>query len=584
MRMAATDRVSVMQIRLSATHTRDDAQWAKTLAALRANRGACDEVWFSTGVTFPPLAWHVEHARRLSRYAGQLRKVGIVPSLQIQATVGHGDDVAKRPGADFSGKAWGGFTGRGGIECRFCNCPRQPAFIDYMRGIARAYAAFRPRSVWIDDDLKVFGASPAQDWSPGNVGCWCDDCVAAFNAATGGNWTRQSLDAAMGTEGPLFEQWERFCYVGIAAAARAIAEEIHAISPETRLGWQHGRQRDDKQRAVLEAMHEASGHFVGSRPGGGNKYYDYNPNELMFKAFNAIAVRRSLGNPEWIDEWVAEVETWPRVFASRTAQGLLIESFASLAVGMNGISLFCMNPDRETDEWAAKTLLKPMSDERPFFDAYVRQTAGAVPVGFADRTSIDSVELLYNFALAGVPVLPGSGLECGEVSDADLFGSISMMSSGDIMRVRRTMDERSGGRSPVVVETPSACLVLPHSLPDRTLRTVAIVNARIDWQEPMLLRLRGVPRGVDRAAWHVLRGKTADVALVRDGGDALADSLGEFTLYEGFQVLLEFLRQYQGQVGAFLCAEALGYGRNDFLQVGFVGQGALHGLHGLGHN
>ena len=72
---------SLFQIRLRAPHTASDAQWAETFQALAGNRGACDEVWFSTGITFPPMAWHREHAARLARYAADLRRAGIEPEF-----------------------------------------------------------------------------------------------------------------------------------------------------------------------------------------------------------------------------------------------------------------------------------------------------------------------------------------------------------------------------------------------------------------------------------------------------------------------------------------------------------------------
>ena len=83
----------LMMIRLRAPNTADDAQWAKTFRALSENRPACDEVWFSTGIGLPKMEWHERHVERLKRYADQLRAVGIAPSLQFQATLGHSDET-----------------------------------------------------------------------------------------------------------------------------------------------------------------------------------------------------------------------------------------------------------------------------------------------------------------------------------------------------------------------------------------------------------------------------------------------------------------------------------------------------------
>ena len=209
--LALAGEPPLMMIRLRGPHTASDAQWAKTFKALTENRGACDEVWFSTGIGFPKMSWHEAHVKRLARYADHLRAAGIVPSLQFQATLGHSDMTTALEGAD--GKTWGGFTGRGGLECTHCNCPRQPGFLAYVREMARLYASFRPGGIWIDDDLRIAGHSPGSPWErekDGWIGCWCRTCIGDFNRETGGNWTRESLDAAMKKDAALFDRWETF--------------------------------------------------------------------------------------------------------------------------------------------------------------------------------------------------------------------------------------------------------------------------------------------------------------------------------------------------------------------------------------
>ena len=520
--LANEARPPLMMIRLRGPHTADDAQWAKTFKALSENRAACDEVWFSTGIGFPKMAWHEEHVKRLARYAEQLRGIGIVPSLQIQATLGHSDSTTAIEGAD--GKTWGGFTGRGGTECLNCNCPRQPGFLAYVREMARLYASFRPGSVWIDDDLRIAGHSPGSPWGnvkDGWIGCWCPTCIAAFNAETRGQWTRETLDAAMAKDSSLFDRWEKFSFAGIAAVARAIAEETHKVSSETRLAYQHGAYRNSSQLAVYDALHEATGLPVGARPGGG-AYFDYNPNDQMVKAFGAARQRRCLGNPAWIGAWCPEIETFPRAFASRTAQGLLNEAFVNLAYGMNCLSFLIMDTRYETDEWYGENLLSPLAVEKPLLAEFRRRNKGALPAGFADATTA-TPEALYRFALAGLPVLPGPGKAYGEVNNQDLSSfSITQMSSSAILGLRRKMDERSGGKLPVMVETPSVGLVVPWVMPDGALRSVAFVNARIDVQKSLRIRLRGVPADVKSATWRAFHEKTLSVPIERQGTDVVA--------------------------------------------------------------
>ena len=515
----AGDEPPLMMIRLRGPHTANDAQWAKTFKALRENRAVCDEVWFSTGIGFPKMAWHAAHVKRLARYADELRAVGIVPSLQFQATLGHSDDLTLIEGID--GKAWGVFTGRGGLECKACNCPRQPGFLDYVREMARLYASFKPGSVWIDDDLRIAGHAPGSPWSKAKddwIGCWCPTCLAAFNAETGSNWTRATLDAAMKCDAALFDRWEKFSFAGIAAVARVIAEEMHKVSPETRLAYQHGSYRNDAQLAIYRALYEATGLPVGARPGGG-AYFDYNPNDQMVKAFVALRQRRCLKDTKWIYAWCPEIETYPRAFASRTAQGLMNEAFANLALGMNCLSFLIMDTRYEEDAWYGEALLAPLAAEKTLFETYRRHNAGTVPAGLFDATKA-SAEALYRFALAGVPVLPGPGKAYGEVTDADLPLPISHLSSSALLELRHKMDARSGGKMPVVVETPSIGLVVPRVAADGTLRSVAFVNARIDEQKPLSLRLRGVPAGA-QATWWALRGQPVAVSVERlSGGEA----------------------------------------------------------------
>ena len=510
----------LMMIRLRGPHTADDAQWAKTFKVLRENHGACDEVWFSTGIGFPKMAWHEAHVKRLSRYAEQLRSIGIVPSLQFQATLGHSDSITLLEGSD--GKAWGGFTGRGGTECKACNCPRQPGFLAYVREMARLYASFSPGSVWIDDDLRIAGHSPGSPWEKvkdGWIGCWCPTCIAAFNAETGGKWTRETLDAAMAKDAALFDRWEGFSFGGMAAVARAIAEETHMTSPATRLAYQHGAYRNDSQLAVYRTLYDVTGLSVGARPGGG-AYYDYNPNDQMAKAFNAARQRRCLGDPPWIGAWCPEIETYPRAFASRTAQGILNEAFVNLALGMNCLSFLVMDTRCETDEWYGENLLAPLAAERMSLEAYRRHNAGTVPAGFADATKA-TPEALYRFALTGVPVLPGPGKACGTIEDKDLSFVIAELSSSKILALRRRLDERAGGTAPVVVETPTVGLAIPRVAADGTLRSVALINARIDIQKPVRIRLRGVPPKATSAIWRAFRESPATLPLERDGADAI---------------------------------------------------------------
>ena len=118
----------VLQLRLRAPDIVSDEAWNATREMIAANSGCCDEVWFSTGIGVPSLAVHAERAARMVRAAAELRRLGVVPSLQFQATIGHGDAISLTE--DCSAKTWTGWTGSTGVEAKACNCPRQKGFLE----------------------------------------------------------------------------------------------------------------------------------------------------------------------------------------------------------------------------------------------------------------------------------------------------------------------------------------------------------------------------------------------------------------------------------------------------------------------
>ena len=69
-------------------------------------------MWFSTGVGIPLLEKHRKRSKYMAEHAKVLRANGIIPSLQIQATLGHGDDITAAAGAE--GKMWGSYVGVNG--------------------------------------------------------------------------------------------------------------------------------------------------------------------------------------------------------------------------------------------------------------------------------------------------------------------------------------------------------------------------------------------------------------------------------------------------------------------------------------
>ena len=165
------------------------------LAEIARWPGCCDELWFATELGFPKMAVHLQSAERMARAAAKARAAGLLPGIQLAASIGHADS----PILPSDGIAWQRVVGPDGQVASMCNCPRSEPFHDYLREAIRAYAAFGPSSFWIDDDLRMNHHAPIQ------YACFCDNCLGQFSQFVGRAWSREPLVAELNSPagGPL---------------------------------------------------------------------------------------------------------------------------------------------------------------------------------------------------------------------------------------------------------------------------------------------------------------------------------------------------------------------------------------------
>ena len=368
-----------MMIRFGWGQTKDEATWKPMFEALKANRPACDEVWFGTVMGYCPLSRHAEIAAVQAKAAADCRSAGILPGLQLHESLGHGDMIHARN--DNSARNWRGFTGPTGIECRICSCPRAPAFIAYEKAVVRIYAAaYRPSSIWIDDDFRMDNHEPACHYSrPVTPGCYCPECLAAFAKTEGRPLTREALVEGMRTDAALKARWLDFSYGALVELAREIARAVHEVSPETRMGLQHSCVDLDRKRAIFRALEEATGLKAMSRCGGGG-YYDADPNALVSKASLVAHQLEALADEPALGQVCPEVENCPRTMSCKTPRGTVLESFLHLAVGANALSYF-VSGLYETPEFYRDGMFRRLADNAPFLREYARANEGTIPSG-----------------------------------------------------------------------------------------------------------------------------------------------------------------------------------------------------------
>ena len=490
----------------------DPDRWPGMRAALEKNAPAFDEVWFSTGVSFPKLSWHEEHARQCAAAADDLRKLGIVPSIEIQTILGHTDAIIEEEG-DNSGHDWGTMVSCEGRAAKYLGCPRDPKLRAYFARVGELNAAWKPGSVWVDDDLSYRNRAPVSNPGDALAGCFCERCRTGFERTEGRNWPLQALVAAIRSDADVRQRWDAYQCVGYAELVRTIATAVHRVSPETRFGYQYGGQL---QPAIPHGLFEGGEHTVRLRPGAG-AYYDANPHDQIGKAYRLAAMLRDVRGADWIGACCPEIETCPRTFACRTPQGLILEAFENLALGMEALSLFAA--DARTDEstdFYSDVLFPRLASAYGFLRGYRDANADTVPCGL----SVVDDQPPQLVACRGVPVVGAYGKSLGDLPPVVSIGARTAGSSGAsegpeyetrIMQIASSAslrdfaeraDAASGNRLPVLFDRANFAFVLPRVREDLSLVTLAVVNASIDRQESVRLRLRGVSPDVTCVTWH----------------------------------------------------------------------------------
>lgn len=528
--LRGADAVPFCALRFGYRYTQPD-KWPEMRAALAKNRAAFDEVWFSTGVTFPRLAWHEEHARQCAVAAADLRRMGIVPSIEFQTIIGHTDPILDA--GDCSGQDWGTMVSADGLAAKRLSCPQDPNLLAYFVRVAELHAAWKPGSVWVDDDLSYRNRAPVKKPENRLAGCFCDRCVSGFSAKEGRAWPRGELVAAIRRDESVRRRWDDYSCGVMGELTRAIAAAVHRISPETVMGYQYGGVLHP---AIPCGLFSGSGLPVRLRPGAG-AYWDTDAHQQLGKAYSLQHMLRGVRGASWVGACCPEIETCPRTFACRTPQGIVLEAFENLALGMDFVSMFAADARTdETTDFYADSLFPRLAAAHGFLKGYHAANEGSRPCGFTVPDGVPAKLV----ACRGIPIVGATGRSLGTLPDVASI-PVRMAGSGDVdtrspdyqtrvMQIASSTgltnyyarcDKASGGRLPVIFERPVMAFAMPRVRDDGTLVTLAIVNASIDRQDPVVVRLRGVPADVTAVRWHQPEAACAELAVARRAGEAL---------------------------------------------------------------
>ncbi len=469
-----------------------DAETMRKLIAIHAKYpGSCGEYWLAEGYPFAEDKMDAR-AAALGDFAPALRAAGLRVGFQQGVTLGHDFSRVPDGGMIFPDDAYQ--RDMDGKKTAFL-CPTSPDVLAYEERYAETYVRLgKLESFWLDDDLRLgFAKNRAE-------GCWCDRCLKLLNAKAGTNLTREQFLARINAdvaEEPLRAVWGAFkaeCVARYAAAARRGAKKAN---PHVRMGYQaissDSISSGEDYKPLLAALSDDFKDVVGIRPGHGF-YSDANsawelPRKLLPVAREA---ERCRAYPGWKGTITYEQENYPHFAIQKSAESIVKECAAALAVGCDAVSQYWYSSDHPEPLDHYEDVARLSQAWRPYMkrlaDLSVRTHLGGVAVRpdsklMVSRQNVAAanwampryVEATVKLALMGVPVTVA---ESGATSSFDpKIVPGGQFRSADRDNLLDALDKLPGGPVCVRVDKVHPLLVYPRV--DDQGRTVAVTFVNV---------------------------------------------------------------------------------------------------------
>ena len=360
----------MIDIRLGNHHNKSEEASKELVDAIKQFPGSCDTVWFATEYGYPDLSFHEESAKKIRDIAKLYRDAGVKVSLQVSNTIGHGEYMKNKDNTAIDKYGFEKIVGPDGTVSDYSFCWRGSSFTDYCIKSIEAYMCIKPATVWIDDDLRVLNHAPVQ------YGCYCDKCIGDFNKEYGFDYTRDTLVKEINHgDVSVREKYVDFIRKGMYEFTYKLSEAIVKASPDTQLALQYARvgtYTGPDYNYLFEAMHDASGRNVKSRPGGG-VYDDKTPMKLLNKMLWIGYSNSAL--PDYVTDNYPEIENTPDVHFGKSIYGTIKESTLDLAYGCNGLTYaVLMTPYEKID--FHKKMLRAFSEYKSYWNEMTEHNKG----------------------------------------------------------------------------------------------------------------------------------------------------------------------------------------------------------------
>ena len=346
------------------------------ISELKAYGHPFDEVWLASSYGLLTVEQCRAWADQMGVAARKFENEGIYASMQISRTMGHGEDGLLMHGGDgVKDLDLHPITGIDGYRTTGKFCWNDENFRKYIAETTRQYVSFKPRIVWIDDDLRIRFLAKG-----GRHLCFCDNCIRLFNEKYGYHYTRERLrEDFLYDSASVRREYVSFQTESLGSFARMLAKAIHEASPDTIVALQNGGETMlaiNAQKACLDAMYEESGYAPAFRAGGG-LYDDHAPHFMLDKMATIHYMNSRL--PKYVAMRSCEIENIPFVAYGKSNECSCIEAAMYIAYGCNMASI-CIRNQNEPLSYHAE-LFEKLTHYKPYLARMVHCNEGTDNTG-----------------------------------------------------------------------------------------------------------------------------------------------------------------------------------------------------------
>lgn len=353
------------------------------LSLLKKYPSRIEQVTLFTAFTHQPLtlAEAAERAEVMKERMEYIRAHGFGAGINILATVGHHSE-------DASNSLDGGYTlitNIHGQTERGCFCFNSESYVNnHLVPMYTVFAKSNPDYIWIDDDVR-FGHGRT-----GN-GCFCDSCIASFNAQNGTAYTREELRERFDSgDIELRRRYLAFNTSVLSHLLEVLGNTVRAVNPDITMGFMTGERYfegfafDEFARAL-----SSDGKYpIMWRPGGG-AYDDHSVEDFIDKAFQIGCQTAYL--PPYVSVIHSEIENFPYQFIKKSPRSTATEVALYMTTGCTGAAFNMLPIEGGESPIHAEGHFRAYASLLPFYELINEKLRGLRPVGIHTGWRPDSM-------------------------------------------------------------------------------------------------------------------------------------------------------------------------------------------------